>query len=62
MGLTQRDEAALSFTSATVIPAEGARVAVVSCLTCGATLLLDPRDTQSMMALHEAWHAGRDTA
>lgn len=44
------------FTRATVIPAEGARVAVVSCERCGAALLLDPRESISVMDRHRAWH------
>jgi transcription elongation factor Elf1 len=53
-------EADLSgFTGATVIVAEGARVAIVSCETCGAALLLDPRETISVIDRHRAWHEAR---
>ncbi len=36
--------------------AEGARVAVVTCLRCGAALLLDPRDEEDPKTLHNAFH------
>ena len=45
-------------TDATAIPAEGARVGLVSCLLCGAALLLDPRETLDTVAAHMTWHEG----
>lgn len=47
------------YTRATVITAEGARVALVTCLRCGASLLLDPREGVSVMEIHDRWHGGR---
>ena len=44
------------FTRATVLHAEGTRVAVINCETCGAALLLDPRETISVVDRHRAWH------
>lgn len=44
---------------ATVVSAEGARVGLVTCSRCGATLLLDPRDLDrglDVVEMHEAWH------
>lgn len=47
---------AIRFTSATIVPAEGARVAVVTCEWCGAALLIDPREPLQPIMLHTAWH------
>lgn len=52
-------------TSSTIVAAEGARVAFVTCLECGAAVLVDPRPdaaldervTGGAMALHERWHS-----
>ena len=34
--------------------AEGARVAIVTCLRCGAAVFIDP--SEDAMTLHERWH------
>jgi hypothetical protein len=55
-------------TSATIVAAEGARVAFVTCLGCGAAVLVDPRPdaalderaTGGAVALHQRWHAEQD--
>lgn len=47
-----------TFTTATVFEAEGARVGLVTCQECGATILLDPRDTEDARTTHAYWHAG----
>ena len=44
------------YTEYTAVPAEGARVALLSCLTCGALVMVDPRDNESMPDKHTAWH------
>ncbi len=44
------------FTRATVIAAEGARVAVIQCERCGSALLLDPREGLSVVDRHRQWH------
>lgn len=44
------------YTDATVVHAEGARVGFVSCLLCGATIMLDPRDAISRVEMHSKWH------
>lgn len=51
-------------TAATVLSAEGARVGIVSCLECGAALLLDPRDGDfDPVVRHIQWHdAHREAA
>lgn len=36
--------------------AEGARVGLVTCLRCGAAILLDPSDAIDPVAVHRAWH------
>lgn len=36
--------------------AEGARVGLVTCKTCGAALLLDPANDFNVFDLHNAWH------
>jgi hypothetical protein len=41
---------------ATVVEAEGARVALLSCRICGAVVMADPRDTDSKPDLHRRWH------
>lgn len=43
-------------TMATTLPAEGARIGIVTCLACGAALLLDPRDDFDVVELHRRWH------
>lgn len=40
------------FSQAAVFEAEGGRLGLVTCLGCGAALLLDPRDEFDPMALH----------
>lgn len=40
--------------------AEGARVALVTCLRCGAAILIDPSDKVDPLALHDAFHAPVD--
>ena len=43
-------------TDVTVVPAEGARIGLVSCRLCGATLMLDPRDDIDTSEIHMDWH------
>ena len=45
-----------TFTDATVIAAEGARVALLTCKECGAAILLDPRDDEDRPKQHAEWH------
>lgn len=47
------------WTNATAFEAEGARVGLVTCLMCGAAVLLDPRDDKDPVALHTLWHRER---
>ena len=44
------------WTKATVVAAEGARVAFLTCLRCGAVVLADPRDDFDVVKLHDDWH------
>jgi hypothetical protein len=46
-------------TSARAWEAEGARVALASCVICGAALLLDPGDTVGVVEVHVSWHLAR---
>lgn len=46
----------MPFTKATAFEAESARVAIITCVVCGAAILLDPRDDVNMRDLHDAWH------
>lgn len=46
----------VGFTDPTVVLAGGVLVQIVSCLSCGAAVLLDPRDDLPMMDVHLAWH------
>jgi hypothetical protein len=43
-------------TSARPWEAEGARVALVSCVQCGAALLLDPGNEFDVIDRHVSWH------
>lgn len=47
---------ATPFSDMTVLPAEGARVGIVTCLLCGAALLIDPRDKTPTTLRHTIWH------
>lgn len=40
----------------TVLEAEGARVALMTCLLCGAAILRDPRDEEDAANIHDRWH------
>jgi transcription elongation factor Elf1 len=46
----------LPVSDATVVAAEGARIGIVTCMICGAAILIDPRDERSAVALHSEWH------
>lgn len=46
-----------NYESPTAWAAEGARVGLATCETCGAAILLDPRDTFDHLKAHSAWHA-----
>ena len=47
----------MSYTAARAWSAEGARVGLVTCETCGAALLLDPNDDFNVLERHNEWHA-----
>jgi hypothetical protein len=48
-----------AYSEATAIAAEGARVGIVTCLVCGAAILLDPRGTgPDLITRHSEWHRG----
>jgi hypothetical protein len=55
---TQSDRPAW-MTPATVVAAEGARIGLVTCLECGATLLLDPRSDIDVPRRHADYHASQ---
>ena len=42
--------------AATILHAEGARVAVVTCRLCGAAVLIDPREKVDPVKLHSDFH------
>jgi hypothetical protein len=46
-------------TGSRAFSAEGARIAVMSCLACGAALVIDPGDDVNVAAIHREWHAAR---
>lgn len=48
---------ALPATDMTKVVAEGAVVGFSSCLICGAALMADPRESDSVFELHAQWHA-----
>lgn len=45
------------FEPVTAVVAEGARVGFATCKTCGACVLLDPRDTVNRATQHAEWHS-----
>lgn len=45
------------FTTARAFVAEGARVGIVTCLTCGAAVLLDSADEVDPREVHRRWHS-----
>jgi hypothetical protein len=47
----------VSFTPPRALAAEGARCGLVTCLWCGATLLLDPDSEMNVLVMHAEWHA-----
>jgi hypothetical protein len=49
-----------SVTPARAWSAEGARVAIATCLQCGASLLLDPSLDFDVVARHADWHEAHD--
>jgi hypothetical protein len=42
------------------VAAEGARIGFVTCLECGAALMLDPAAPISVPRLHADWHAAQN--
>lgn len=46
----------ITYSAARPWAAEGARVALISCLLCGAAILIDPADETSSLETHTAWH------
>jgi len=44
------------YTLATSWEAHGAIVGIITCRQCGAAILLDPRDKESAVDRHTAWH------
>jgi hypothetical protein len=53
----EHDETA-TYSPYTAVAAEGARIAVVTCLRCGAMVMLDPDVSHELagQVLHDAWH------
>lgn len=49
-------DAAERYSRARAFDAEGARVGIITCLRCGAALLLDPLDEFDVRALHSSSH------
>lgn len=49
-----------AYTDARPFSAEGARIAVVTCLRCGTALTLDPADKISATEIHDQWHDALD--
>lgn len=50
------EQAPAGYTAARAWPAEGARVGIVTCERCGASLLLDPATPFAVMERHDRWH------
>ena len=49
-----------AYTFAAMLSAEGGRVGIITCLWCGAALLLDERDSEDPKELHDRWHRELD--
>lgn len=47
----------MTYTPATVLAAEGARIAIITCRGCGSAVMIDPREDIDAQAAHDAWHA-----
>lgn len=45
-----------SYSTAAMVHAEGARIGLLTCLRCGASITMDPRDEFDSLEIHEAWH------
>lgn len=39
------------------VKAAGARIGIMTCLRCGAAVVIDPRDIEQAMTIHDRWHA-----
>lgn len=57
---TEDRREAVEFTPVRAVVGEGARVGFVTCLNCGAALLIDPADERDALGLHRDWHAASD--
>jgi hypothetical protein len=57
-GLTKHSNYDRYFEPATILEAEGARIALVNCKICGAAIMLDPRDDGKVnyARVHGEWH------
>lgn len=54
--MTDENRSYATFTNATAIHAEGARVGLITCRLCGAAILLDRRDGIDAPQVHRDWH------
>lgn len=50
----------VKFTEPRGVAAEGARIGLMTCLRCGAALLIDPDDTFDPAFVHRRWHEVSD--
>jgi hypothetical protein len=52
----------MTFTPATAVSAEGARIGLFTCDECGACVMLDPRDDdgENRLEQHRLWHKDLD--
>ena len=48
------------YTNFTELEAVGSRIGIMTCLRCGAALMLDPREQDHPRDLHDAWHEALD--
>lgn len=54
------DNYSSNFTNARPFAAEGARVAIVTCKSCGCALLIDMSDDFNVLETHAEWHRSLD--
>ena len=45
------------YTAYREVEAAGSRIGVMTCLRCGATVVIDPGDLEPATAIHDRWHS-----
>jgi hypothetical protein len=58
--VAESDNYSSNFTDARALAAEGARVGLVTCKTCGSALVIDMADDFNVLETHAEWHRSVD--